>query len=813
MGSTFQEMVLTMSKKNKIRGVRPSTQPSSRPSPSADNRPNVLSAAFEKAMTGMSSLKPIIESENPDMTLPIAGKDQLDVLEAADPVTQAEAEKFLKEISELSTKIRDLYNNIQKREEDLTRKEAAFLKRNEEKNKRSEELNKIKEELDQFKVKLDKRESDLIDKERDLESRELNARSGFMAQNIEALSKLKKEIDELESKRDGLPLAIHQAEQQARADEAERLTKLIERESEIVAREQFCQQNQRRLDIESRVLEREKTAIREEALHEAELEIKRLNEGRQRTEARLEQVYQDWTATEAQLEQYRELSEALAVAEQTPQELLQELAACKRKITQLENKIANNQDDQLQADNEALRKIRDEQKKQMDEVYFDLGEAKAELHRLRLGVADKEILEKEKRALEKHHRILSNRLNDLGKTVDDLTQSKQAEKPFPQMSWMDTASLNDWVRERRATELNLSVQDVPDLRQFAVDLQHQIAQAEENALLYFRLEDIQLLIAGLAMSRLHIFQGISGTGKTSLAKAFAKAVGGQCTDIAVQAGWRDRDDLLGHYNAFENRFYERDCLQGLYRAWTDVYRDRCNIILLDEMNLSRPEQYFAEFLSALEKNDPKERLISLSERPLPNAPVRLVEGRKIRIPENVWFVGTANHDETTNQFADKTYDRAHVMTLTRHESGNDFAIEEKSRVSYSFKSLKNRFDEAIMQNEDEVRYLLQDLTTGPLTDILRDRFDLGWGNRFEKQALCFIPVFMATGGRKEDALDHLLASRVFRGGKVTGRYDVEIEDLKKIEDELTKIWKNLQFQPSRSLELLAKDRSRKELKR
>ena len=51
------------------------------------------------------------------------------------------------------------------------------------------------------------------------------------------------------------------------------------------------------------------------------------------------------------------------------------------------------------------------------------------------------------------------------------------------------------------------------------------------------------------MSQLHVFQGISGTGKTSLAKAFAKAMGGFCTDIAVQAGWRDRDDLLGHYNA------------------------------------------------------------------------------------------------------------------------------------------------------------------------------------------------------------------------------------------------------------------------
>ena len=84
------------------------------------------------------------------------------------------------------------------------------------------------------------------------------------------------------------------------------------------------------------------------------------------------------------------------------------------------------------------------------------------------------------------------------------------------------------------------------------------------------------------------------------------------------------------------------------------------------MNLSRPEQYFAEFLSALEKNDASERLITLMESSMENAPKRLVEGRKIRVPKNVWFIGTANHDETTSELADKTYDRSHIMTLPRH---------------------------------------------------------------------------------------------------------------------------------------------------
>ncbi|MDF5949255.1 hypothetical protein P4129_27340 [Pseudomonas aeruginosa] len=364
----------------------------------------------------------------------------------------------------------------------------------------------------------------MADKERELEKRELDARSGFASQNVAALSDLKKEIVELESKKTEIQLGILQAEQKARDDESARASELMEREAEIANKERALQQQQRRLDAEWKELERERVQIREDALREASQEIARLTDARLRAEARLEKVYRDWTLTEQKLEQYREFSEALAG--RSAREILDELAAQKRRVTQLENQIANSQDDQLQFENEALRKLRDEQKAQLDEVHLDLADAKAQLHRLRLGVSDKENLEREKRALEKNNQILSARLNDLGKTVDDLTQSQQSEKPFPQMAWMDSASPADWIKDRKAKELSLPEQDVPDLKKFSVELQHRIAQAEEGATLHFRLEDIQLLIAGLAMSQLHIFQGISGTGKTSLAKAFAKAVGG-----------------------------------------------------------------------------------------------------------------------------------------------------------------------------------------------------------------------------------------------------------------------------------------------
>lgn len=767
---------------------------------------NAVASAWQKATAGIGAIAALATNEAPIKTLPTLDKDLVIGLDKAEPEKTAEIEKLLVEIIDVAKKLRDLHEDSKKRGDALAEKEAAVERRSAENKKRTEQIDELDKGLKQQQAEVNKTKSNLADKERELEQRELDARTGFASQNVAALSGLKKEIAELESKKSEIQLGILQAEQKARDDESERASGLMEREAVVASKERGQQQQQRRLEADWKDLENERAQVREEAQREAAQEIVRLTDARQRAEDRLEKVYRDWKLTEQKMEQYREFSDALAG--RPARDILDELAAHQRRVTQLENKIASSHDDQMQAENEVLRKLRDEQKTQLDEVHVDLADTKAQLHRLRLGVSDKESLEKEKRALEKNNQILSARLNDLGKTVDDLTQSQQSEKPFPQMTWMDSASDADWIKDRKAKELSLPEQDVPDLKKFSVELQHRIAQAEEGTPLHFRLEDIQLLIAGLAMSQFHIFQGISGTGKTSLAKAFAKAMGGHCTDIAVQAGWRDRDDLLGHYNAFEKRFYERDCLQGLYRAQTSAYKDRCNIILLDEMNLSRPEQYFAEFLSALEKNDPKERLISLSESQLPNAPALLVEGRRIRVPHNVWFVGTANHDETTNEFADKTYDRAHVMTLPRHEAG--FKIESKPKASFSYGSLMERFNGAVTQNADEVLELLAELTTGPLTTILQDRFDLGWGNRFERQALRFIPVYMAAGGRKEDALDHLLASRVFRRGKVTGRYDATIDDLTAIEHALTTVWKGWKSEPRRSNSLLTDDRRRKE---
>jgi hypothetical protein len=418
-----------------------------------------------------------------------------------------------------------------------------------------------------------------------------------------------------------------------------------------------------------------------------------------------------------------------------------------------------------------------------------------------MSVLEKENLEREKRVIQEHNKVMKGHLQDLESRIKGLTDAQASQGAFPELGRMDLES---------TFQTPAAVQPVGDLKVFTEQLRFRIAACQPDNPLFFRLEDLQLFVGGLAMSQLHVLQGISGTGKTSLAKAFAKVVGGECTDIAVQAGWRDRADLLGHYNAFEKRYYEKDCLQGLYKAQAPSSKDRINVILLDEMNLSRPEQYFADFLSALEK-EPGDRHVSLMESAPTNAPRLLRGGREILLPENVWFIGTANQDETTNELADKTQDRAFVMELPRHD--DYFEVPKKLEdIRYSFDSLQKAFRSAQKAHRAEAKAALEFITRSELTKVLDETFNRGWGNRLERQALKFLPVVKAAGGSFETALDHLLATRMFRTGKVTGRYDIKKEHLQAVEKALlatlSTIFPNIV--PERCLAAIEKDIKRLE---
>ncbi len=672
-------------------------------------------------------------------------------------------------------------------------------------------------ELEQEASDLALQKSGLLDKERALRQRELNAETGFAEQNEQALrqfeqrqrqlaKQIEAELEQLQEEkrksRDSLSEAARRlAEIKLSCSEAEseRIRKLDEREHEIEQGRILLDRDRARLDREwsdlkvaEQELEKRIAAGMEEERKTHALDLARLE--RQRDKA--------WAGNEQLKERLAETQDLQnAIGDQSPAELLKQLESLREENRLLRRAADQSGAAELQGDNEYLRKRVADLERDLMELRPALDEARRELSVKRVASTELEAVAREKRVLEQHKNTLTVHIDDLESRIEQLTSAQKTQTPFPAMSLMDQDS---------GFRASIELEKVPTLKNFAQELQQRIAQAEASVELFYPLEDIRVLLGGLAMSQLHVFQGISGTGKTSLAKAFAKAMGGFCTDIAVQAGWRDRDDLLGHYNAFERRFYEKDCLQALYKAQTTRWQDTCNVILLDEMNLSRPEQYFAEFLSALEKNNRNERLISLAETALPNAPAMLKDGRKILVPDNVWFIGTANHDETTNELADKTYDRAHVMTLPRQD--HRFDIKRMDAQSYSFRSLQKTFDQACSSHADQVRELLEQLSADDFTEQLGSHFALGWGNRFEKQALRFIPVMLATGASDGEALDHLLSTRVMRPGKVTGRYDVAAEDVRRLQGALEDFWRSadLKGDPKKCMELLQADIKRKE---
>ena len=271
--------------------------------------------------------------------------------------------------------------------------------------------------------------------------------------------------------------------------------------------------------------------------------------------------------------------------------------------------------------------------------------------------------------------------------------------------------------------------------------------------LFYEEKVVRLLIAGMASTKLILLQGISGTGKTSLPYAFGKFMENDSTIVSVQPSWRDRTELFGYFNEFSKKFNETDVLRRIYEAG---YTDDVNFLILDELNIARVEYYFAEMLSIMEMPDATEWRIELVPSSWPNDPKKLTDG-KLLIPQNVWYIGTANNDDSTFAVSDKVYDRA--LTINIDNKGIPFEAPDTppSRISYS--SLNALYEQALAEFPVEQKYL--DMIES-LDNYVIKKFRVAFGNRIMKQLKTFVPVYVACGGTVVEGIDHILATKVFR---------------------------------------------------
>ena len=271
--------------------------------------------------------------------------------------------------------------------------------------------------------------------------------------------------------------------------------------------------------------------------------------------------------------------------------------------------------------------------------------------------------------------------------------------------------------------------------------------------LFYTKEIIARWFAGLATSKVLILEGISGTGKTSLPYAMGKFFQNDTSIISVQPSWRDRAELLGYLNEFTKRFNETDFLKSVYAA---SYSDTINLIVLDEMNLARIEYYFAEFLSVMEMPDVNEWKIDIVPVSDEHDPKNLING-KILIPQNLWFIGTANKDDSTFTITDKVYDRAVAIAINKKADYIDAQFTEN--VSMTFEYLDDLF------KRTQSGFQLSEMaSTGfnQLDEFIQDKFKIAFGNRIMKQIRLFVPVYMACGFSEFEGLDYMLTFKILR---------------------------------------------------
>jgi hypothetical protein len=313
--------------------------------------------------------------------------------------------------------------------------------------------------------------------------------------------------------------------------------------------------------------------------------------------------------------------------------------------------------------------------------------------------------------------------------------------------------------------------------------------------LYYTIETMRALFASMGTSKIIILEGISGTGKTSLPYALGRFFQNPATICSVQPSWRDRSELLGFYNEFTKKFSETEFLRAVYEA---TYRQDPNIIVLDEMNLARIEYYFAEFLSIMEMPNVSEWNIDLIAAPQPDDPKHIKDG-KLLIPQNIWFVGTANNDDSTFTITDKVYDRA--MSLFFDNKGIPFDYEFTESISMPYDYLEKLFTQA------KTNYPISSSVLAKFSELdsfVIAKFHLAFGNRIVKQMKDFVPCYVACGGTELQAVDYIFCNKILKKFETLNIAFLR-DELNELDAKLSKLFGKNEFKMSKAkIQLLIK---------
>lgn len=184
--------------------------------------------------------------------------------------------------------------------------------------------------------------------------------------------------------------------------------------------------------------------------------------------------------------------------------------------------------------------------------------------------------------------------------------------------------------------------------------------------------------------------------------------------VPVGANWTENRHVLGFYNVITEEYNETPSYSLIKAAKNDIGSPY--FLILDEMNLSHVERYFADFLSAIESGQPIP-LYSNDD-----------ENYELDIPDNLLIVGTVNVDETTYMFSPKVLDRANTIefpTMVAKEYMNsDFKEFDFKNINYLMKPLEDLDVRNMNVYDLKDIFMFINCSEGNLWDVLSNELDL-----------------------------------------------------------------------------------------
>ena len=587
----------------------------------------------------------------------------------------------------------------QKALEQLEQKKKELSEQRDELQKKVEAIQKEYSEAEQtVKSAMDKAES--IRTSADSYSEETRAAADTYADEV------KKAADEERLKK------LKEAADEAKAAWQTQIDDLSRQIHEIAEREAALHEAQRQLDREKRFVEDEKEAL-EELKENLQARKSRYDAANPTKIAKLETELADERSKYVALqERYHELQkrlEALQVLMDTVKteiedpetgihiasmnEIVSTLQELRDKYARLASVYERYPDDAAISELEEKARRTDQLERENEALELERNRYREEVIAARNATKELEIVKQEVEAtnalnehllqeLESHKTALESRTGDTCPSLSKVDTETDAE---------DFKA--DIAKRMQKPELSSLGDIVTHVKNFAGS-----RQIDEQ--LYYTDNDIRAFLAGMAVSRLIILQGMSGTGKSSLPRIFSQAISGFNRLIPVESSWRDRNELLGYYNDFNKKFNAKSFTIELYRSSKERCRAIPTFIVLDEMNLARIEYYFSDFLAILQEPDHDKWLIELVSSDMRTLPMELpdsvkakmqrddpaifaiwekiersrqgdlkaetsdedkelltaylsklnqltgakdlIDGRKIKVTDNIWFIGTAN---------------------------------------------------------------------------------------------------------------------------------------------------------------------------